>query len=70
MKSAVVVFPGINRERDMARTLKLISGAAAGDGLARETRNFPPAPIWSSSPAASPMAIICAAVPSRRAAPS
>jgi len=28
MKSAVVVFPGINRERDMARTLKLVSGAA------------------------------------------
>ena len=28
MKSAVVVFPGINRERDMARTLKLISGRA------------------------------------------
>jgi phosphoribosylformylglycinamidine synthase subunit PurQ / glutaminase len=27
MKSAVVVFPGINRERDMARTLKLISGS-------------------------------------------
>ncbi len=26
MKSAVVVFPGINRERDMARTLKMISG--------------------------------------------
>ena len=26
MKSAVVVFPGINRERDMARTLKLTSG--------------------------------------------
>ena len=26
MKAAVVVFPGINRERDMARTLKLISG--------------------------------------------
>jgi phosphoribosylformylglycinamidine synthase subunit PurQ / glutaminase len=26
MKSAVVVFPGINRERDMARTLALISG--------------------------------------------
>ena len=26
MKSAVVVFPGINRERDMARALKLISG--------------------------------------------
>src|SRR5476651_916318 len=26
MKAVVVVFPGINRERDMARTLKLISG--------------------------------------------
>ncbi|MGZ5814554.1 MAG: phosphoribosylformylglycinamidine synthase subunit PurQ, partial [Xanthobacteraceae bacterium] len=28
MKSAVLVFPGINRERDMARALKLISGRA------------------------------------------
>ena len=26
MKSAVVVFPGINRERDMARALTLMSG--------------------------------------------
>jgi phosphoribosylformylglycinamidine synthase len=26
MKSAVVVFPGINRERDMARALRLVSG--------------------------------------------
>jgi phosphoribosylformylglycinamidine synthase subunit PurQ / glutaminase len=26
MKSAVVVFPGINRERDMARTLRLVTG--------------------------------------------
>jgi phosphoribosylformylglycinamidine synthase I len=26
MKSAVIVFPGINRERDMARALKLMSG--------------------------------------------
>jgi len=26
MRSAVVVFPGINRERDMARALKSISG--------------------------------------------
>ena len=26
MKAAVLVFPGINRERDMARTLKLTSG--------------------------------------------
>jgi phosphoribosylformylglycinamidine synthase I len=28
MKSAVIVFPGINRERDMARALKLMSGRA------------------------------------------
>jgi phosphoribosylformylglycinamidine synthase subunit PurQ / glutaminase len=28
MKSSVVVFPGINREQDMARALKLISGRA------------------------------------------
>src|SRR3989442_15454815 len=28
MRSAVVVFPGINRERDMARALKLITGRA------------------------------------------
>jgi phosphoribosylformylglycinamidine synthase subunit PurQ / glutaminase len=28
MKSAVLVFPGINRERDMARALRLISGRA------------------------------------------
>jgi phosphoribosylformylglycinamidine synthase len=26
MRAAVIVFPGINRERDMARTLKLVSG--------------------------------------------
>jgi phosphoribosylformylglycinamidine synthase len=26
VKSAVVIFPGINRERDMARTLRLVSG--------------------------------------------
>ena len=26
MKSAVIVFPGINRERDMARALRLVSG--------------------------------------------
>ena len=26
MKAALIIFPGINRERDMARTLKLVSG--------------------------------------------
>ena len=35
MKSAVVVFPGINRERDMARTLRLVSGAEPAHGVAR-----------------------------------
>ena len=29
MKSAILVFPGINRERDMARALKLASGHEA-----------------------------------------
>src|SRR6201995_2735968 len=29
MKSAILVFPGINRERDMARALKLASGKEA-----------------------------------------
>jgi hypothetical protein len=38
MKSAVLVFPGINRERDMARTLKLVSGVETGDGVARGDR--------------------------------
>src|SRR4030081_3871265 len=37
MKAAVVVFPGINRERDMARTLRLVSG--------RE-----PAMVWHAEP--------------------
>ena len=37
MKAAVIVFPGINRERDMARTLKLVSG--------RE-----PAMVWHAEP--------------------
>jgi phosphoribosylformylglycinamidine synthase len=37
MKSAVIVFPGINRERDMARALRLISG--------RE-----PAMVWHADP--------------------
>src|SRR5438045_9546773 len=37
MRAAVVIFPGINRERDMARALKLVSG--------RE-----PAMIWHAEP--------------------
>ena len=38
MKSAVLVFPGINRERDMARALKLIVRRRAGHGLACRDR--------------------------------
>jgi phosphoribosylformylglycinamidine synthase len=41
MKSAVLVFPGINRERDMARALKLISGHA-------------PAMVWHAETALPP----------------
>jgi len=37
MKAAVVVFPGINRERDMARTLRLVSG-------------HEPAMVWHADP--------------------
>ncbi|MGE3148113.1 MAG: phosphoribosylformylglycinamidine synthase subunit PurQ [Pseudorhodoplanes sp.] len=38
MKSAVVVFPGINRERDMARALKLVSGKEPAMVWHSETR--------------------------------
>ncbi len=41
MKSAVLVFPGINRERDMARALTLISGRA-------------PAMVWHADTALPP----------------
>jgi phosphoribosylformylglycinamidine synthase len=41
MKSAVLVFPGINRERDMARTLQLMSGMA-------------PAMVWHAETALPP----------------
>ena len=66
MKAAVLVFPGINRERDMARTLELVSGRA-------------PTMVWHTDPelpagtdlvvcrAASPTATTCAAGRSRRA---
>src|SRR5208283_5492495 len=38
MKSAILLFPGINRERDMARALKLASG-------------HEPAMVWHAEPA-------------------
>src|SRR6476659_9973247 len=41
MKSAVLVFPGINRERDMARALRLVSGRA-------------PAMVWHAEAALPP----------------
>ena len=69
MKSAVLVFPGINRERDMARALKLISGHRAGDGVARRNRAAGRAPISSWCRAASPTATTCAAAPLPRASP-
>jgi phosphoribosylformylglycinamidine synthase len=48
MRAAVIVFPGINRERDMARSLKLVSG--------RE-----PARVWHADaalPAGTDLAVI------------
>ena len=38
MQAAVIVFPGLNRERDMARTLRLVSGR-------------PPAMVWHADTA-------------------
>src|SRR3977135_556934 len=38
MKSAVLVFPGINRERDMARALRLASGPEPPEGWAAGTQ--------------------------------
>src|ERR1700755_2859440 len=37
MKAAILVFPGINRERDMARALRLASGHAPGMGWDTDT---------------------------------
>ena len=38
MKAAVVVFPGSNREGDMARALTQATGRAAVDAVARRPR--------------------------------
>ena len=65
MKSAVVVFPGINRERDMARTLKLVSGTEPA-WCGTPIPSCQPAPISWSFPADFPTATICAAARSRR----
>ena len=38
MKSAVIVFPGSNCDRDMAEALRLVERPRAGDGLAPRER--------------------------------
>src|ERR1051325_1696430 len=38
MKAAVVVFPGINREQDMARTLRLVAGRMPAMGWHADTQ--------------------------------
>ena len=68
MKSAVLVFPGINRERDMARALKLASGNEAAMVWHAETA-LPKGTDLVVVPAGFPMATICAAAPLRRARP-
>ena len=51
MRSAVIVFPGINRERDMARTLALVSGRKpamvwhADTALPADTARLTPTPV-------------------------
>ena len=66
MKSAVIVFPGLNRDRDMIAALDQVHRPPAADGLADRDGDCPTS-ISSCCPAAFPMAIICAAAPSRRA---
>ena len=38
MRAGIVVFPGTNRERDMAIALERSTGAKAADGVARRDR--------------------------------
>ncbi len=45
MKSAVVVFPGINRERDMMRALELVTGEK-------------PIPVWHADAQIPPVDLI------------
>ena len=60
VKSAVIVFPGSNCDRDLAEALAAGHGPRAGDGLApRERAARRPRP-GRRARAASPMAIICA----------
>ena len=47
MKAAVLVFPGINRERDMARTLQARSPAAHRRWSGTPRPRCRPAPTWS-----------------------
>ncbi len=65
MKSAVLVFPGINRERDMARALKLVSGQESAMVWHAET-SLPKGTDLVWCPADFPTAIICGAARSRR----
>ncbi len=67
MKSAVLVFPGINRERDMARALHAAVGRRRRPWSGTPTPSCRRAPISSWCRAASPMATICAAARSPRA---
>ena len=69
MKAAVIVFPGINRERDMARTLQLISGRAPAMVWHAETQ-LPAGTDLVVIPGGFSYGIIRFAARSRRAAPS
>jgi len=66
MRSAVLVFPGINRERDMARALRLVSGRETAMVWHADTR-CRRASTWWWCRVASATATICAAERLRRA---
>ena len=60
MKSAVIVFPGSNCDRDLAVALEQVTGRKPDMVWHQRAPSFPKAPTSSASPAAFPTAIICA----------
>ena len=66
MKSAVLVFPGSNCDRDLAVAIEQVTGRAPAMVWHRESE-LPEGPISSPFPAAFPTAIICARARWRRA---
>ena len=67
MKSAVIVFPGSNREGDVVRALK--SAGSQVEKVWHAETELPQGTDLVVLPAASPTATTCAAAPSQAAPP-